>query len=45
MFHNIAMDVLYPSEKKGESKSMKNMSPEELKKIREELKSTYGEIS
>jgi DNA-binding transcriptional regulator YiaG len=34
----------YGDGEKEETKSMKNMSPEQIKKIREELKSQFGEI-
>lgn len=43
MYYNIAMEIKYPKPEK-EKTSMANMSPEELKRIREELHATYGQI-
>ena len=43
MYHNIAIDIKNGTVKKG-PKKLSERSPEELKRIREELRQKYGAI-
>jgi hypothetical protein len=43
-YYNEGMKQKYPDPNTGGETSVKNMPPEELKKIRQELRDTYGEV-
>jgi hypothetical protein len=42
MFHNIAMDLKYPSDNK-ETNSLRNASPEKIAEIKKQIHEMYGE--
>jgi len=44
MYHNLGMDIKYPRPEKAGDYSVKNMSPGEIGKLRDDLRKQYGEI-
>jgi hypothetical protein len=43
LYHNIGFELKYPKPEKNQYDA-RNLSPEELKKVRDELRNQYGEI-
>jgi hypothetical protein len=43
LYYNLGSDAKY-GKGEGETPSLKNMPPDELKKLRDELRAQYGEI-
>ena len=45
MYYNLGMEAKYPKKKGVQPMTAKNMTHSELKKLRDDLRSQYGEIN